>query len=157
MGSGKPVFIDRNNLACLYRDFGVRKPRQLAGPPLPLLVPDLTSRLARQSRAEVLAENVTAVFVWCCVLDLQGNGATWVHGLPVCGPHARGRLPHPRAVAPSGVRPDIYIENGLVQVKHGLSTTARPKGGMGPGREERKSLLERASRIAPCIRYRGAK
>ena len=51
----------------------------------------------------------------------------------------------------------LYIDNGLVQVKHARSTTARQRGRMGPGREQRKPLLECASRIVPYIRYQGAK
>ena len=62
----------------------------------------------------------------------------------------------PGAVAPSGMRPGLSIPVSS-QVAHGLSETARQRGGTGPGREDRKPLLECASQIVPYISFRGAK
>ena len=76
--------------------------------------------------------------------------------MPVRGSHARKRLP-PRERLRQAVCGPVYRWQSRVQVAHGLSAKARPRGGMGPGREDSKPLLECASRIAPYIRYRGAK
>ena len=98
------------------------------------------------------------VFDWCCTLDSEGNGATWVHdtSCPCVG------LTHGNASPPgSGCAKRCAaqsIDTGLVsKLRMVHRQQLGKKGGMGSGREERKPLLEFASRIVPYIRYRGAK